>query len=136
MPLSNTPRIGKEFEQQTAVLLERVLPHCYLQGVPIFRADAAMLQDAMANELDFIVHLKHGRRHTLLIIECKAVLLTGRGDGRGNYDPLTPSGHWLAHYDPEKQIKEQLRAQRQALLTNLVSSAKTMGGFLRLREPS
>lgn len=119
--MHNVPRNGQEFEQQTGLLLERVLPHCYLEGVPVFRADAAMAPDSMANELDFIIHLKHDRRHTLLIIECKSCRVSGKVDGRGNFAHPTPSSHWLAHYrnGVEKSIKDQLRAQRQALLTNL-----------------
>lgn len=122
MALNNSPGSGKALEQQIEVLLERVLPHSFLPGVPIFRADAAMSPDSMANELDFIVHLKSDRIHTLLIIECKACRMTGKGDGRGNFAYPTPNSPWIAHYprsQTEKSIKDQLRAQRQALLTNL-----------------
>ncbi len=122
MPLSTAPANGKDFEQRVGLLLEQLVPNCYLPGVPVFRADAAMAPDSMANELDFILHLQNGLRHQLLIIECKSCRVTGRGDGRGNYALPTPSSHWIAHYprdQREKSIKDQLRAQRQALLTNL-----------------
>jgi hypothetical protein len=122
MPLSTSPANGKDFEQQVELLLEQLVPNCFLPGVPVFRADAAMAPDSMANELDFILHLQKGRRHQLLIIECKSCRVTGRGDGRGNFAQPTPSSHWIAHYPrdkKEKSIKDQLRAQRQALLTNL-----------------
>ncbi len=114
-------RNGRQFEQQIADVLDRVLPHAYLSGVPVFRADAAMDWSAMANELDFIAHLKTGRRHTILIIECKSCKVTGAPDARGNYGNVTPGGPWLAHYREtgEKSIKDQLGTQRSALLTNI-----------------
>ncbi len=120
MSSSLETRNGPEFEQKIGQLMDRLMPHSYLSGVPVFRADAAINLDSMANEIDFIGHVRKGRRHTILLIECKACPVTGPEDGRGNFARLTPSGPWLAHYrNGEKPIKKQLGAQRLALLTNL-----------------
>ncbi len=123
---NHRPETGREFEQRIEKLLEARFPHCYLPGVPVFPSDEAMKLDIMANELDFILHLKKGDTHTLLVIECKACRVTGDhdGKGRGAFSRPATSSPWLAHYQDggkpfEKDIKKQLRAQRRALLTNL-----------------
>lgn len=120
------PEAGRDFEQRIEKFLEARLPHCYLPGVPVFPSDEAMKLDIMANELDFILHLKKGDTHTLLIIECKACRVTGDHDrnGRGGFSRPAINFPWFAHYQDgpkviEKDIKNQLRAQRRALLTNL-----------------
>jgi hypothetical protein len=120
---TNGQRHGDQLEEQIARVLQEKLPCCYLARVPVFRADAAILPHEMANELDFILHLQNGRKHTLLIVECKSCRITGPEDNRAGFHPVAPKRPWIAHYPgsdaPQKDIKEQLARQRQALLTNL-----------------
>jgi hypothetical protein len=116
---NNGPDAGRDFERRVEKLLEAQLPHCYLSAVPVFPADQVMSVDMMANELDFVVHLKQGDTHVLLIVECKACRVSGDEDGRSGFSKPTATSPWMAHY-PEgpSDVKKQLRAQRKALVTN------------------
>jgi hypothetical protein len=120
MPVGDTSRNGDDFERGIGELLKARLPHCYLANVPVFPADETMLADTKANELDFIIHLRKGDAQILVIIECKNCRVTGSQDARGGFARPAASASWLAHYpDKIKDVKNQLRAQRRALLSNL-----------------
>ena len=103
-------------------LLDKYFPRTYLESVPIFRPDKAILAFSMANEIDFVLHTQKGRTHTLTIIECKDCKIVG--DKEENLDAKK---EWLAVYKPKfkgektelKGIKQQIRAQFIALLHNL-----------------
>ena len=96
-------------------LLDKYFPRTYLESVPIFRPDKAILPYGMANEIDFILHSQEGNLHNILIIECKDCKITGK-----DKKPIEPSGDWNALYsDGPKEIKKQIRAQFISLVHNL-----------------
>ena len=96
-------------------LLDKYFPRTYLESVPIFRPDKAILPYEMANEIDFILHLQEGNLHNILIIECKDCKITGK-----DKKPIGPSGDWNAIYpDGPKEIKNQIRKQFISLIHNL-----------------
>lgn len=96
-------------------LLDKYFPRSYLESVPIFRPDKAILPYSMANEIDFILHSQEGNLHNILIIECKDCEISGK-----DKKPIEPSGEWNALYsDGPKEIKNQIRAQFISLVHNL-----------------
>jgi len=96
-------------------LLDKYFPRTYLESVPIFRPDKAILPYQMANEIDFILHSQEGNKHIIVIIECKDCRIEASDN-----KPLDQSNEWNAIYpNGPKGIKAQIRAQFISLVHNL-----------------
>jgi hypothetical protein len=113
--MASSTRPRNKLEQKVEKLLDRYIPHSYLQNISVFRPDKGILPEGMANEIDFLVHLFMGDTHTLCIIECKDCDIHGQ-NGKGL---PKDKEEWFAHYDRRKPIKQQVINQWKALNHNI-----------------
>lgn len=107
------------FESRLERVLKNEIPQRYLANVPVFRPDKVIQIDAMASEIDFLLHIQSGDNHKVIIVEAKGCPILGSNDQQLDAD--SHESEWLCVYpDSEnKSVKRQVRNQANALKLNL-----------------